>query len=39
VAPVREGAELEKLPPDERKDWLALWHEVGELLSRAQKAI
>ncbi len=34
LAGLREPAELEKLPPDERKDCLALWSEVGALLNR-----
>jgi serine/threonine-protein kinase len=38
LACVREETELEKLPTDEHKDWRALWDEVEELLTRAQKA-
>ena len=33
---LREGTALEKLSADERKDCLALWHEVGVLLARAR---
>jgi serine/threonine-protein kinase len=34
LAGLRDPAELEKLPADERKDCLALWAEVGALLRR-----
>jgi serine/threonine-protein kinase len=33
---LRESSELEKLSADERKDCLALWHEVGAVLARAR---
>jgi eukaryotic-like serine/threonine-protein kinase len=33
---LRERTELEKLSADERKDCLALWHEVGVMLARAR---
>jgi serine/threonine-protein kinase len=33
---LREGTVLEKLSADERKDCLALWHEVGVMLARAR---
>jgi serine/threonine-protein kinase len=33
---LREPSALDKLSADERKEWLALWHEVGNLLERAQ---
>jgi serine/threonine-protein kinase len=37
LAGLRDRMELEKLSPDERKDSLALWDEVGVLLNRSQK--
>ena len=36
LAGLRERTELEKLSPDERQDWLALWDEVGALLNRSK---
>jgi serine/threonine-protein kinase len=36
LAGLREPGALEALPPDERKECLALWQEVAALLSRAQ---
>ena len=38
LAGLREPAELDKLPADERKDCLAFWDEVGGVLNRTQKA-
>ncbi len=35
LAGVREAAALEKLPADQRRDWLALWSEVGTVLAEA----
>ena len=35
--PKRSAAELEKLPPDDRKDFLALWAEVAAVLARTEK--
>ena len=34
LAGLREPVALEKLSAEERKKWLALWSEVGALLSR-----
>lgn len=33
---LRESTELEKFSADERKECLALWHEVGVALARAR---
>jgi serine/threonine-protein kinase len=38
LAGLREPHALAKLSADERKEWLALWDEVGALISRLQKA-
>src|SRR5262249_9673119 len=35
LAGLREPQALDELSPDERKDWLALWHEVRVVLKRA----
>jgi len=37
LAGLREPAELDKLSADERKDCLALWHEVGVVLERTPR--
>jgi len=37
LASVRDSAELEKLNAEERKEFLALWAEVGNVLARTQK--
>jgi hypothetical protein len=37
LAGLREPSELEKLSADERREWLALWNEVGAVLERAKK--
>jgi hypothetical protein len=34
---LRESSALDKLPTDERKECLALWQAVGNLLRRAQQ--
>ncbi len=34
---VRDPEALAKLPPAERTDWQALWHEVAALLKQAQR--
>jgi serine/threonine-protein kinase len=34
LAALRDGAELDKLPPGERDGWRALWHDVDEALTR-----
>jgi serine/threonine-protein kinase len=36
LAGLREPRALDKLSPDERTEWLALWQEVAAVLSRAQ---
>jgi serine/threonine-protein kinase len=36
LAGLREPSELNKLPADERKEWLALWAEVAAKLARLQ---
>jgi serine/threonine-protein kinase len=36
LAGLREPAALDKLPADERQEWLALWQTVTKLLNRAQ---
>jgi serine/threonine-protein kinase len=38
LAAVREPGALDKLPPDENKDWRALWAEVAKLLDRASNS-
>jgi serine/threonine-protein kinase len=38
LAGLREPGALEQLSADERKEWLALWDEVGAVLRRARKA-
>ena len=35
---IRDRTEIEKLPADERHDWLALWDDVAALLTRSQPA-
>lgn len=35
LAGLRESSAMDKLSPDERKDCLALWEAVGNLLKRA----
>ena len=35
LAAVREADALAKLPEAERKDWLAIWHEVDALIRKA----
>jgi hypothetical protein len=37
LACVRDPGELDKLAPDERKEFLALWAEVAAVLARTQK--
>jgi serine/threonine-protein kinase len=37
LAGIREPRAMDKLPADEREEWLALWNEVGAVLNRAQK--
>jgi serine/threonine-protein kinase len=37
LACVRDEAELQKLPPDERKEFAALWSDVNALIARTQK--
>jgi serine/threonine-protein kinase len=37
LAGVRDPGELDKVPADERKDYLALWAEVAALLARTEK--
>jgi hypothetical protein len=37
LACVRDAGELEKLSADERDDYVALWADVSDLLSRAEK--
>ena len=36
LAPVREAEALNKLPPDERKEWQQLWGDVEALRQRAE---
>jgi serine/threonine-protein kinase len=36
LAGVREPAQLDRLSAGERKDWLALWAEVGAVLARCR---
>jgi serine/threonine-protein kinase len=36
LAGLREPGELDKLPAEERKEWLALWAEVAAVLARLQ---
>jgi serine/threonine-protein kinase len=36
LASLREPGEMDKLPADERKEWLALWAEVAAVLARLQ---
>jgi hypothetical protein len=38
-APLREPAELAKLPADERKEWEAFWKEVRELLAPSREVL
>jgi serine/threonine-protein kinase len=37
LACVHDAGELERLGPDERREWLALWGEVAAVLARAEK--
>ncbi|QVL31703.1 hypothetical protein KIH39_23135 [Telmatocola sphagniphila] len=37
LAGVRNPAELNKLPIDEKKEWLALWDEVSTLIKRIEE--
>jgi hypothetical protein len=37
LACVREPGELNKLPADERKEYLAFWAEVAAVLARTEK--
>src|SRR5262249_40005057 len=36
LAGLREPGEMDKLPADERKEWLALWAEVAAVLTRIE---
>jgi serine/threonine-protein kinase len=36
LAGLRDGAELVKLPEEERRAWRALWEDVGTLLKKAR---
>jgi hypothetical protein len=38
LAGLREPSALNKLPADERKDWLALWDDVADVLKRTEGA-
>ncbi len=34
---LREQKELEKLPPDERKEWISLWEETDAEIKRTEE--
>jgi serine/threonine-protein kinase len=36
LAGLREPGEMDRLPADERKEWLALWAELAAVLTRPQ---